>query len=34
MEFGLAAAILADIPKERVLNFASRDDVLAWAGAR
>ena len=30
MEFGLAAAILADIPKERILNFASREDVLAW----
>jgi histidinol phosphatase-like PHP family hydrolase len=30
MEFGLAAAILADIPKERILNFASREDVLVW----
>jgi histidinol phosphatase-like PHP family hydrolase len=30
MEFGLAAAILADVPKERILNFASREDVLAW----
>ena len=34
MEFGLAAAILADIPKERILNFASREDVLAWAKQR
>jgi DNA polymerase (family 10) len=34
MEFGLAAAILADIPKERILNFASREDVLAWAKRR
>lgn len=32
MEFGLAAAILADIPKERILNFASREEVLGWAG--
>jgi DNA polymerase (family 10) len=31
MEFGLAAAILAGIPRERILNFQPREDVLAWA---
>jgi DNA polymerase (family 10) len=31
MEFGLAAAILAGIPRERILNFQPREEVLAWA---
>lgn len=31
MELGLAAAVAAGIPKERILNFSSRDDVLSWA---
>jgi histidinol phosphatase-like PHP family hydrolase len=33
MEFGLAAAIRAGIPRERILNFKPREDVLAWAAA-
>jgi histidinol phosphatase-like PHP family hydrolase len=32
IEFGLAAAILARIPKERILNFLSCDQLLGWAG--
>jgi DNA polymerase (family 10) len=31
MEFGLAAAIRAGIPQERILNFMSREDLLEWA---
>jgi histidinol phosphatase-like PHP family hydrolase len=31
MEFGLAAAIRADIPRERILNFRSREEVRTWA---
>jgi histidinol phosphatase-like PHP family hydrolase len=31
MEFGLAAAIRAGIPRERILNFMPVEDVLAWA---
>jgi histidinol phosphatase-like PHP family hydrolase len=34
MEFGLAAAIRADIPRERILNFRPVEDVLAWARRR
>jgi histidinol phosphatase-like PHP family hydrolase len=34
MEFGLAAAIRASIPRERILNFLSADDLLAWAARR
>lgn len=34
IEFGLAAAIRADIPRERILNFQPADDVVAWARAR
>jgi histidinol phosphatase-like PHP family hydrolase len=30
MEFGLAAAILAGVPRERILNFQPLEDVLAW----
>ena len=28
---GVAAAIMAGIPRERILNYRSRDEVLAWA---
>lgn len=31
IEFGLAAAILAKIPKERILNFLPREELMAWA---
>jgi hypothetical protein len=31
IEFGLAAAILARIPQDRVLNFMSCDQLLSWA---
>jgi DNA polymerase (family X) len=31
MEYGLAAAIRAGIPRERILNFQPREDVLEWA---
>jgi histidinol phosphatase-like PHP family hydrolase len=31
MEFGLAAAIRARIPRDRILNFLDADDLLAWA---
>jgi histidinol phosphatase-like PHP family hydrolase len=34
MDFGLAAAILAGIPKDRILNFQPVEDVLAWASER
>jgi histidinol phosphatase-like PHP family hydrolase len=30
-ELGLAAALLADIPAERIVNFLSLDKLLAWA---
>jgi histidinol phosphatase-like PHP family hydrolase len=30
MELGLAAALLAGIGKERILNFGTADDVVAW----
>jgi DNA polymerase (family 10) len=33
-EFGLAAAIRARIPRERILNFQPVEVVLAWASAR
>jgi len=33
MEFGLAAAILAGIPRKRILNFHPFEDVLAWAAS-
>jgi DNA polymerase (family 10) len=33
MEFGLAAAVLAGVPRERILNFQPVEDVLAWASA-
>jgi DNA polymerase (family 10) len=32
MEFGLAAAIRARIPRDRILNFLPAGDLLAWAG--
>lgn len=31
MEYSAAAALLAGIPKDRVLNFLSRDELLGWA---
>jgi histidinol phosphatase-like PHP family hydrolase len=31
MEFGLAAAIRAGIPQDRILNFQSVEDLRAWA---
>jgi histidinol phosphatase-like PHP family hydrolase len=31
MEYALAAAIRADIPRERILNFKPREEVVAWA---
>jgi DNA polymerase (family 10) len=34
MGYGLAAALRAGVPRERILNFASVDDVLAWTRAR
>jgi putative hydrolase len=34
MEFGLAAAILAGLPRHRILNFMPRDDLVEWAEAR
>ena len=30
LEFGLAAAVRAGLPRERVLNFLPRDRLLAW----
>ena len=32
MEYSAAAALLAGIPKDRILNFLSCDQLLAWAG--
>jgi histidinol phosphatase-like PHP family hydrolase len=31
MEFGLATAIRAGVPRERILNFQPADDVVAWS---
>jgi histidinol phosphatase-like PHP family hydrolase len=31
IDFGLAAALAAKIPKDRILNFMKRKDLLAWA---
>jgi histidinol phosphatase-like PHP family hydrolase len=31
MEYGLAAAIRAGIPRDRILNFLAREELLAWA---
>jgi DNA polymerase (family 10) len=33
IEFGVAAVIRAGIPRDRVLNFLSRDELLEWVGA-
>ena len=33
IEFGLAAALLARIPKERILNFLPVEELLSWAAA-
>jgi histidinol phosphatase-like PHP family hydrolase len=34
IEFGMAAAILGGIPRERILNFLDVDRLLAWARAK
>jgi DNA polymerase (family 10) len=34
MEFGLAAAIRAGIPRERILNFLPLEELLGWAATR
>jgi len=31
MEYALAAALLAGIKRERILNFMPRDELLKWA---
>ncbi len=31
MEYALAAAVMAGIKRERILNFMSRDELLSWA---
>ena len=31
MEFGAAAALLAKVKRERILNFMARDELLRWA---
>jgi DNA polymerase (family 10) len=31
MEFGVAAAIRAGLPRDRILNFMPREELLAWA---
>jgi hypothetical protein len=31
IDFGSAMALAARIPKERILNFMSRAELLAWA---
>jgi histidinol phosphatase-like PHP family hydrolase len=33
LEFGLATAIRAEIPRERILNFLPREELLGWARA-
>ena len=33
IELGLAAALLAKIPRERILNFMSASDLCKWTGA-
>jgi len=32
-DFGLAIAVAADIPRERIVNFWAAEDFLAWVGA-
>ncbi|HEX9410177.1 MAG TPA: PHP domain-containing protein [Actinomycetota bacterium] len=34
MEFGLAAAIRAGIPRERILNFLPRGELMVWTASR
>lgn len=34
IEIGVATVILAGVPRERVLNFLSREELLAWVAAR
>jgi histidinol phosphatase-like PHP family hydrolase len=33
MEYSAAAALIAKIPKDRILNFMSRDELLAWTAS-
>ena len=33
MEFGLAAAIRAGVPRERILNFMPAEELVAWSRA-
>jgi hypothetical protein len=33
VEFGLAAAIRAGIPRDRVVNFLPREELLEWSRA-
>ena len=33
LPFGMATAALAGVPRERILNYRSADEVIAWAGA-
>jgi putative hydrolase len=33
LPFGLAIAALAGVPRERILNYRSADEVRAWARA-
>jgi histidinol phosphatase-like PHP family hydrolase len=34
IDFGVAAAVLGGIPRQRILNFLDADDLLAWARRR
>jgi histidinol phosphatase-like PHP family hydrolase len=34
LELGLAAAVRARVPTERILNLRSVDEVIAWAAAK
>jgi hypothetical protein len=33
MEYSAAAALIAKIPKDRILNFMSRDGLLQWTAS-
>jgi len=34
MEYALASAVKAGVPKERILNFMTADELQAWASVR
>jgi hypothetical protein len=34
MDLGLASANLAELPRERILNFMAVDELLEWTGER